>query len=169
MHFGLLKSLQAYCTTNNILFIPGNEAYVNLSQVIDETDFSVNNLILIADFTASPLISNGKVEETRYSGLLALGQVIDDNILYDANYEPVIDISGNTLTTTGETFQASLDETFQQKLDRRLYKLSNQLIDVITDVACANDYRVENVTFKLDINKMDVNLDAVAATLTIID
>jgi len=148
--FNLINIINSYCAENNILFIPGTAAYVNLSQIIDETDFSVNNKILIADFTAQPNLVNGTVQETRYSGLLALGQAFD--------------IEDGTVT-----YQSTLDETYQQKFDRRLYQLSNELVEIIGDISCENELTTENITFKLDINQFDVNADFVAATITFID
>ena len=148
--FNLINIINSYCAENNILFIPGTAAYVNLSQIIDETDFSVNNKILIADFTAQPNLVNGTVQETRYSGLLALGQAFD--------------IEDGTVT-----YQSTLDETYQQKFDRRLYQLSNELVEIIADISCENELTTENITFKLDINQFDVNADFVAATITFID
>jgi len=150
-NFGLHTALSGYCADNGILFIPGTNAYVNASQTIDNTEFSDgNNQILIADFTAAPVIVNGVIQETTYAGLLALGQVIDYDELGD------------------ESTRATLDETYQQKIDRRLLDLSNDLATLIGVVACDNELDITNLLFKLDINQFDLNADFVAATITLV-
>lgn len=138
--FDLIDILRDYCTLNDIFFIPGTDAYINA--VADMNVYADSDLILIADFTSAPSFTGGRVTGNTYTGVLALGRKTE------------------TYTTS------TLDETWEQKYDRRLKSLSQTLASLIGDIACENEFEISNVTFKLDINKFDLNADFVAATIS---
>jgi hypothetical protein len=138
--FGLVDVIRTYCTTNNIAFIYGNEAYANA--LADPTTYTENKLILIADFNAVPDIQGGTVVSVKYSGVMSLGMKTEVN--------------------DGVTTISSLDETALQKWDRRLKYLSTQLAVIIGALACANDLEVSGLNFKQDLNKLDLNADFIA-------
>ena len=144
--FGIIDILRNYCIENDIYFIPGDSAYVNA--ISDENIYKDNDLILIANFTSSPNFYASRITSNKYSGLLALGrkrEITDDS--------PQVET------------ESSLDETFEQKYDRRLRYLANRLAGIIGDIACENEYEVDSVNFKLQLNDLDLNADFVACTL----
>ena len=146
--FNLIDILRTYCETASIYFIPGTSAYINA--VADETVYENNELLLIADFTISPVIVNGRVSETSYTGVMSLGRKREES-----ETSPSIET------------ESSLDETYEQKYDRRLKELSSLLVYIISKVGCENDFDILNVTLRYDINQFDLNADFVAATLTL--
>jgi len=153
--FGIYEILKAYCSTRNIFFIPGSDAYVNA--VNDSDTYENYDKLLIADFTASPKFVGGRVVSTVYSGILALGQKRELTDIDLGSPEVLIQTESN------------LDETFEQKYDRRLKDTAQALAIIIGDIMCANELEVTNARFKLDINKFDLNIDMVAATITFED
>lgn len=151
--FEIIDILRNYCILNDIFFIPGNDAYVNA--VADQSLYETNDLILIADFTASPKFATGTgvIVSNSYNGVLALGRKSElDNTISPVPEEETV---------------STLDETFEQKYDRRLKFLANKLTAIIGDIICENEMDILNCQFRLDINRFDLNADFVAAVITI--
>jgi len=137
--FGLINAIRSYCDDNDISLLYGNDAYANALA----DDSNLNNLILIADFTAVPDITGGRVVACKYSGVLSLGRKCEDDT------------------------ESSLDETPIQKYDRRLKELTTLLADAIGDISIDNELIISNLSFKYDLNKFDLNADFVAAQITL--
>lgn len=142
LFFGLIDVLRAYCTLNNITFIYGQENYANA--LADQTTYTANAKLLIADFEVNPIYSNGKLTSVTYTGAMALGQ------------------KRETLT------ESSLDETPIQKYDRRLAGLTTSLNIIIQSIACSNDLDVTGAKIRFDLNQFDLNADFVACTLSFV-
>lgn len=138
--FGLVDVIRTYCTTNSIYFIYGNQAYSNA--LADANTYGDSEQLLIADFTCDPEITGGQVVRMIYNGVISLGQKRE--------------------TTT----ESSLNETPIQKYDRRLKDLSEQLAEIIGELACDNELEVTRCSFRFDLNQFDLNADFVAATVS---
>ena len=149
--FGLIDALRAYCQDNDIFFIPGTKAYVEA--VADSNIYANNDLIMYAEFTASPTIEGGRVTSTIWNGAIALGRKRE-----------VKTINGVVVNTT-----SNLDETWEQKYDNRLKDLSIQLAEVLGEIQCSQELDITAATFKMEINQFDLNADFVSATVTFED
>lgn len=99
-------------------------------------DYQPGELVLMADFRATPTIKNGRVTQLVYTCLLMLGRKFDED---------------GTV--------ASLDETPMQKYDRRLKELGQSLLNAICDFSCANELEVTAAPISVDINVFDTNID----------
>lgn len=151
--FGLVDAIRDYCEEEGIFFIYGNDAYANA--LADANLYAANDLILIADFSCVPTITGGQVVSIRYSGLISLGMKTESVTTGTAP---------NTVTTITES---TLDETPEQKYDRRLKYLSTQLASLIGELSCDNELEVSGLNFKFDLNKLDLNADFVATPITL--
>lgn len=141
----LIGALRAYCDTNNIYFIPGPEAYQNA--VMDYTVYANNDLILVADLQFRPVFSDNSLEEVVYQGTISLGRKREDN---------------NGINTV-----SSLDETFEQKYDRRLSDLSVKITNILLNLQCEYDYTIDAVNMSYALNQYDLNADFISADIQI--
>ena len=138
--YGYLKD---YCEDNKIFFIPGPEDYRNA--VADENVYEDFDLILCTDLTLSPNFYDEEGSVT-YSGVIALGRKRE-------------------ITDEEETV-SSLDETFQQKYDRRLCDLVKLLVDFLNDIRCDIDAEIPSCSISYAINEYDLNADFAVANIT---
>lgn len=135
--------LKDYCTRNNIFFIPGPEDYQNA--VADYSVYENYDLILCADLSLTPDFNEfGRVS---YNGTLALGRKRE---LTD--YEQTV---------------SSLDETFEQKYERRLLALTQALFGLINEIQCNEDGEILSCSMSYAINRFDLNADFVLANINI--
>ncbi len=131
--------LKEYCDEKHIYLIAGPKDYQNA--IIDKHIYAAYDLILLADLTFSPSFEEFGV--TTYTGTIGLGQKREEMTV------------------------SSLDETFQQKYDRRLLKLSETLVTIFRDMECTNDIEIQSFTGSYALNKFDLNADFVVANITI--
>lgn len=137
--FELVDTIRTYCVTKSYDFIYGEEQFVNaLSDGLVTTS---GKKIMIANFTLIPAYGSGTVVSVRYSGTISLGEKKE--------------------TTT----ESSLDETPQQKYDRRLKALTTLLATDIGTIACDNDLEIISCNMRYDLNSFDLNADFVSATV----
>jgi hypothetical protein len=61
---------------------------------------------------------------------------------------------------------ASLDETSQQKYDRRLSELTLELALAAHDFACTNGYKVQFSPMEYEVNLFATNIDFVVCEIT---
>ena len=132
--------LKNYCKKNNIFFIAGPQDYQNA--VIDKNIYAPYDLILIADLTFTPNFSD-ELGTVVYDGTIGLGRKKED------------------FTTS------SLDETFQQKYDRRLLSLSEAIVNMFNEMQCTDDIEVLSWTGSYALNRYDLNADFVVANISI--
>lgn len=141
----LIGTLRTYCKANGIYFIPGPTAYQNA--VMDCHIYENNELILVADLQFSPEFSDNFLESVTYNGTIALGRKRE---------------------TDGEQYtESSLDETFEQKYDRRLQELSSLLSGLLLNLQCEHDYTLDSATISYALNEYDLNCDFVSADIQI--
>ena len=153
--FDILEKLRTYCVNEGIIFIPSiSEAYVN--SVIDWNEYENNDLIMFALFNAVHVFDNAKLIEIAYTGVIGLGRKCESELIED-------DDGDYTVET-----ESTLDETPEQKYDRRLKYLANKLTQILSEIACENQYEIRNCNMRLEINKFDLNADFVACDITIV-
>lgn len=155
--FDILEKLRDYCKKEDIIFIPTiSESYVN--SVIDWEAYANNDLIMFALFNAVHVFDNSKLVEIVYTGVIGLGRKCESEL---------IEFEDEKNNYTVET-ESTLDETPEQKYDRRLKYLANKLTKILSEVACENQYEIRNCNMRLEINKFDLNADFVACDITIV-
>lgn len=135
----LIGTLRDYCIENNIYFIPGPQDYVNA--VADNSIYSAYDLVLIASLLFEPIFGDNSLESVTYTGTIALGRKRE------------------------ETTVSSLDETFEQKYDRRLLDLSEELVSILQELSCKEDIEITRCQIAYQINQYDLNLDLVSANI----
>ncbi|OQA94561.1 MAG: hypothetical protein BWY22_02441 [Bacteroidetes bacterium ADurb.Bin217] len=152
--FDVLEKLRTYCVNEGIIFIPSiSESYVN--SVIDWNEYENNDLIMFALFNAVHVFDNSKLVEIAYTGVIGLGRKCESELIEDEDGEYTVETESN------------LDETPEQKYDRRLKYLANKLTEILSTIACENQYEIRNCNMRLEINKFDLNADFVACDITI--
>ena len=136
--------LENYCKENNIFFIPGQEDYRNA--VADENVYEAYDLILCSDLTLTPNFYDEDGSVT-YNGTIALGRKRE--------------------ITEDEETVSSLDETFQQKYNRRLHSLISMLYNMINEIRCDADAEILSCTMSYALNQYDLNADFIVANISI--
>ncbi len=153
--FDILEKLRTYCVNKGIIFIPSiSESYVN--SVIDWNEYENNDLIMFALFNAVHVFDNAKLIEIAYTGVIGLGRKCESELIEDDNGDYTVET------------ESTLDETPEQKYDRRLKYLANKLTQILSEIACENQYEIRNCNMRLEINKFDLNADFVACDITIV-
>ena len=153
--FDILEKLRTYCVSEGIIFIPSiSESYVN--SVIDWNEYENNDLIMFALFNAVHVFDNAKLIEIAYTGVIGLGRKCESELIEDDNGDYTVET------------ESTLDETPEQKYDRRLKYLANKLTQILSEIACENKYEIRNCNMRLEINKFDLNADFVACDITIV-
>ena len=132
--FDIIGALNTYATSKGWLFEYGFDNFYKNMAVNQQ--FDNGKLILIADFQANPTYKNGRITAISYTCLLMLGRKFD-----------------------ADGTAASLDETSQQKYDRRLKFLAATLGNGIADFACSNELEVSTAPIIVEINTFDTNID----------
>ena len=141
-HFKIISTLQKYCEDNGIVFLAGSDYYQNYEA--SQVAFELGQLVLGADFRATPIYSNnGNLGEVRYRGILAIGRKFE------------------TSATVAE-----LDETYYQKVIRRLEDLMQLLAFHSKAFACENNLLISAADYDYKLNEFDTNIDFVTANLT---
>jgi hypothetical protein len=137
--FDIIGVLEAYAISRGWPFVYGyNDFEKNIATV---QEFNPGQIIMIADFRATPTIINGKVSEIDYNCLIMLGTKID-----------------------ADGQRAELDETPIQKYDRRIKLLMQEMATAIGTVACDNELTVEPGEWIVEPNMFDENIDFCTAT-----
>ena len=144
-NFDIIGAIRTYCNTLGYTFIAGDNFYINSD--ISNYRIDLGQYIITALFTALPEYSDGQITRISYNGVLACGLKVDDN---------------------GNGYQASLDETYIQKYDRRLLDLMGTLNTFISNFMCDNALDVSGVRMLAVINRFAENIDFIEATLTFI-
>ena len=137
----LIGILRDYCNRENLYFIPGSDAYRNA--IMDQSVYAANDLILVCDLQFSPVFGENSLNEVQYNGTIALGRKRE------------------------ATSVSSLDETFQQKYDRRLLELSNLLTELLLLLQCEHNFIIDSAQMSYNLNEYDLNADFVSAEIQI--
>ena len=137
----LIGILRDYCDREHLYFIPGSAAYRNA--IMDQSVYSSNDLILVCDLNFSPVFGENSLNEVQYNGTIALGRKRE-------------------LQTV-----SSLDETFEQKYDRRLIELSNLLTELLLSLQCQHNFVIDSAQMSYSLNEYELNADFVSAEIQI--
>jgi hypothetical protein len=142
--FDLIGSLRTFAQSKGWVFFCGDKVFQNIEA--SKHNFQKNQLILgCSPFSAIPNFTNGyKIDTITYKGLILLGRKFESST------------------------ESNLDETFEQKHDRRLLELSQMLALNLALFACDNELTLSQPQFDLEINSLDENIDFVVASVTII-
>ena len=135
----LIGILRDYCNREHLYFIPGSSAYQNA--IMDQSIYAANDLILVCDLQFSPIYGENSLNEVQYSGTIALGRKRELQTI------------------------SSLDETFEQKYDRRLMELSNLLTELLLSLQCEHQFIIDSVQMSYSLNEYDLNADFISAEI----
>lgn len=130
----IIGQLEAYALSKGWRFIYRFDRFRSNMEAMH--DYQSGELVLMADFRATPTIKGGRATQIVYTCLLMLGRKFDE-----------------------DGTPASLDETPKQKYDRRLKDLAQTLLNAICDFSCANELEVAAAPISVDINVHDTNID----------
>ena len=137
----LIGILRDYCDREHLYFIPGPAAYQNA--IMDQSVYAVNELILVCDLQFSPVYGENSLNEVQYNGTISIGRKREGNSV------------------------SSLDETFEQKYDRRLMELSNLMTELLLSLQCEHDFVIDSAQMSYSLNEYDLNADFVSAEIQI--
>jgi hypothetical protein len=144
--YGLIDKLSDYALEKGWLFFNGDNYYTNIDADVEIAD---NQFVLRVNLNAVPTRSGGNRTNTiNYTGLIALGRKREV-------------VSGQ------ETTEASLDESFEQKYNRRLKEMINTLSVDMGEFACANGCQILTENYIYDVNQFDTNIDFVVGQFNI--
>ena len=135
----LIGILRDYCDREHLYFIPGSAAYQNA--IMDQSIYADNDLILVCDLQFSPVFGENSLDEVQYNGTIALGRKREVSSV------------------------SSLDETFEQKYDRRLMELSNLLTELLLLLQCEHQFIIDSVQMSYNLNEYDLNADFISAEI----
>jgi hypothetical protein len=138
----LIGTLSSYCEEHNIIFLPGAEYLQNID--ISNVTINVDQYILSVMFECDKTVSNNRVTDRTYNGVMRLGRKLEVNTM------------------------STLDETYLQKYSARLLDLENALEDLIQTIACENELLIKNYKTLSELNKFDENLDFVVAQIQLV-
>jgi hypothetical protein len=141
--FDLIGQLHRQAKANGWAFAAGDNFYKNIA--LASQDLETGQLVLTCEFNAFPTIRNSVVTEIRYDGALMLGRKQDN-----------------------DGVEASLDEEFLDKYDRRLLELMQYLISFIGTFTCENELEITAMELIQQINTFDSNIDFVGGNITLI-
>jgi hypothetical protein len=144
--FEINETIKAYCTTNGIKFVYGAKelADIHLQNIVISDNLGANEHVLFVGFNYIPEFQAGKVVNVQYSGFMMYGRKCE--------------------TSTS----AELDETHQQKYDRRLKSLTSGLSLIIGALICNYDLELKNqIEISEVINQFDENLDCVQTNIVL--
>ena len=137
----LIGILRDYCDREHLYFIPGSSAYQNA--IMDQSVYTANDLILVCDLQFSPVFGENSLNDVQYNGTIALGRKRE------------------------ATSVSTLDETFEQKYDRRLMELSNLLTELLLSLQCEHNFVIDSAQMSYSLNEYDLNGDFVSAEIQI--
>jgi len=147
------QALKDFCTIKDIVFLYGRTDYVNA--VEHWTEYVPDKLVMVADFEIGLKYYHSLPVGATYSGIIMLGR--------KSEIKEVLPIPDPPAEPETVQTECSLDETYDQKYDRRLTELLELVTEYIGEFACGNDLTVQNVTLSPEINKFDTNIDFVVA------
>lgn len=137
----LIGWLDNYCKENNIYFCPGEESFANF--LSDKKIYKAYDLILCCDLYLSPRYNENGIVDVVYRGKLSLGRKKE------------------------ECTQATMDELFKQKYDRRLKDLTELIVNILNELVCSEEVEMLSNDIRYVINQYDANIDFVSANVNL--
>lgn len=139
VQFQILEALKDKALENGWLFVIGFDDFMKNYET--NREFANEQLVLIADTNFKPKYKNSRIMSIDYSCFLSLGTKFD--------------LDGTA---------ANLDETNEQKYDRRLGILVLGLSTFIAEFGCENELTIQDPTINFAVNQFDENLDFAIAS-----
>jgi hypothetical protein len=139
-NFDLIGALNDKAKENQWVFLSGSDAYQNIDATLKK--FEDGQKVLTVDVSASATFATSLVTAITYDGIIMLGLKADSNGI-----------------------RVSLDESFNDKYNRRLKELHLELSVFLGAFACENELTIENAQFTMEINRFDTNIDFIAARI----
>lgn len=146
--FGLLSAIRDYSLSKGYAFFMGADEYINA--IMDKKKYANNEYIVVAMFSAKPIKDNSSSDIIEYTGKIAFGRKCETKT-----------VGAVTTKTT-----SSLDETFEQKYDRRLLDLMQKVDIMVKELSCINELEVTSFSIDMSINRFDLNADFVDTNIT---
>jgi hypothetical protein len=140
--FDIIGALETYAINQGWKFVYGVDEFYKSAQSVQQYD--PGELLMVADFRATPTYRNGRITIINYTCLIMLGRKFDAD---------------------GQA--ADLDEDSKQKYDRRLKQLMQLLAAAIAQVGCNNDLEITSGEMIVSINQYSENIDFVASPNTV--
>jgi hypothetical protein len=141
--FDLIGQLYRQAKANGWAFAAGDDFYKNIE--LANQQLEAGQLVLTAEFNAFPTITNGRAVEIRYDGSIMLGRKQDN-----------------------DGIEASLDEDYMDKYNRRLLELMQYLVSFIGTFACDNELDIVSMEIVNSINTFNSNIDFVGGNISLI-
>ena len=139
--FDLVTYLNNWCEENNIYFCAGPDQYNNIA--MDKNVYESFDLLLCVAFNMIPKYSDTGLQAVTYQGSMALGRKREDDT------------------------ESTLDEDFMQKYANRLADLTGMLNGVLENLQCEQNAYIDSCSMNYVLNKYDLNVDFVNATVSI--
>ena len=139
--FDLVTYLNNWCEENNIYFCAGPDQYNNIA--MDKNVYESFDLLLCVAFNMTPKYSDTGLQAVTYQGSIALGRKREDDT------------------------ESTLDEDFMQKYANRLADLTGMLNSILEGLQCTQDAYIDSCSMNYVLNKYDLNVDFVNATVSI--
>lgn len=160
-YFGLIDKMKEYCSTQNNIFIAGGNDYkAYRNALLDNEEYANGQLIVFAGFEMIPTLSMNQLNGLKYTGVVGIGRKCEEKTIVQDDEDTIED------ETVKEYTVSNLDETYQQKYDRRLKSLATQLFNFCQLMACNNNLEITSMTMGEKINQYDLNADFVECQIT---
>lgn len=160
-YFGLIDKMKEYCETQNHVFIAGGNDYkAYRNSLLDDNEYANGQLIVFAGFEMIPTLSMNQLNGLKYTGVVGVGRKCEEKTITED------DIDTEENEELKEYTVSNLDETYQQKYDRRLKSLATQLFIFCQLMACNNNLEITSMTMGEKINQYDLNADFVECQIT---
>lgn len=147
----VVSDIKTLAESEGYAWIHGPRDYANYeltTKDITDTEFI---FILLPVITSSNSITDFK---------LVSEWSLDIQIMFGQKF----DVAAETATTEQVS---SIDETYNQKYDRRIYNLAATLFAFIEQWLCGSVYRLQSLRIDEEVNQFDENADFVIGQLTI--
>jgi hypothetical protein len=144
----LVKVFEDYATLKGWQFAYGTRQILNYETSHKDLELG-DKLLLMFPFTESAQINTNLnvIGKWRFNTQIWLGQKFD--------------VDGSTGT------YSELDETYEQKYERRLLGLRGTVREMFKDLLCVGGYEMINIQITREVNEFDENLDFVVVNLTV--
>lgn len=138
----VVAEIRTLATNAGYEFSYGTAEYNNFDATQD--DLQAKDLIYLAPVVDSGTYDNGVLDTSGYSTVIGLGVKSDRDV---------------------DNTQANLDETYEQKYDRRLESMRTKLGAFIKSMGCEDNFTLTRHRIFEEINQLDENLDMMIAEL----
>lgn len=145
----LIAEINAMCLTNSWRSAFGLDEFEK--NIATSEGYAAGEKVLAFEAYYTPTVVNTKTTQESWRVVASLGRKFDPSYTADAF----------------QTATASLDETHQQKYDRRLASLVSEFVANFAALACALEFDISFGEIGFDVNMFDTNIDFVTSVITL--